>query len=56
MPGLAGAAGAAFDGMELAQIVGTLAGDDTVLLIMRDTESASELCEEIAEMQKKMQK
>ncbi len=56
MPGLAGAAGAAFDGMELAQIVGTLAGDDTVLLIMRDKESAFELCEEIAEMQKKAQK
>lgn len=52
MPGLAGAAGAAFDGMTLEQLVGTIAGDDTVLLIMRDTASASELREEIAEMHK----
>jgi transcriptional regulator of arginine metabolism len=36
MPGLAGAAGAALDGMELSAMVGSLAGDDTVLLIMRD--------------------
>ena len=52
MPGLAAAAGAAFDGMELAQLVGTIAGDDTLLLILRDTESAAGLCEEIAEMQR----
>ncbi len=52
MPGLAAAAGAAFDGMELAQLVGTIAGDDTLLLILRDTESAAELCEEITEMQR----
>jgi len=56
MPGLAGAAGAAFDGMEIAQMVGSLAGDDTVLVIMRDAESASEFCTEIHEMQKKFQK
>ena len=56
MPGLAGAAGAAFDGMEMKQMVGSIAGDDTVLVIMRDEESAAEFCAEIHEMQNKFQK
>ncbi|MCR5826127.1 MAG: arginine repressor [Oscillospiraceae bacterium] len=56
MPGLAGAAGAAFDGMDIAQMLGTIAGDDTVLVIMRDEDSAAEFCLEIHEMQNKFQK
>lgn len=56
MPGLAGAAGAAFDGMEIAQMVGSIAGDDTVLVIMRDADSAAEFCVEMNEMQKNVQK
>ena len=52
MPGLAGAAAAAFDGMEIGQMVGTIAGDDTVLVVMRDTDSAVEFCNEIAAMRK----
>lgn len=47
MPGLAAAAGAALDGMEIPDIVGSLAGDDTVVIIMRTSESASEFCAEI---------
>ena len=31
-------------------MVGTLAGDDTAFLLMRDTESARTFCEEIHEM------
>jgi transcriptional regulator of arginine metabolism len=50
MPGLANAAAAALDGMEIAYMVGSLAGDDTVLLIMRDTDGATDFCEEIKEM------
>ena len=38
MPGLASAACAAIDGMEIGDLVGSLAGDDTVLLIMWDSE------------------
>lgn len=53
MPGLAGAAGAAFDGMEIPSMVGSIAGDDTVLIVMRETENAAEFCNEIREMQKK---
>ena len=52
MPGLAGAAAAAFDGMEIGQMVGTIAGDDTVLIVMRDADSAAEFCAEIAAMRK----
>ena len=50
MVGLANAAGAALDGMNIPTMVGCLAGDDTVIIIMRDTESARTLCEEIHEM------
>lgn len=52
MPGLAGAAGAALDGMEIPDIVGSLAGDDTAILIMRTNEAAAALCSEIHNMLK----
>ena len=52
MPGLAPAAGAALDGMDIPDLVGSLAGDDTVILIMRTNESADELCSEIHQMLK----
>ena len=52
MPGLANAAAAAWDGMNISDMVGSLAGDDTALLVMRDTESARGFCEEIHEMLK----
>ena len=44
MPGLASAACSAIDAMNLDMIVGTLAGDDTAFLLMRDTSSAVALC------------
>ena len=44
MPGLASAACAAIDGMEIANLVGSLAGDDTAVLIMRTNEDAAEFC------------
>ena len=50
MAGLAHAAAAALDGMNVPYMVGTLAGDDTAFLLMRDTESARTFCEEIHEM------
>ena len=50
MPGLAPAAGAALDGMELEGLVGSLAGDDTVILIMRTNQVAEGLCREIESM------
>ena len=50
MPGLASAACSALDNMKIAYMVGTLAGDDTAFLLMKDTESAVAFCEEIKEM------
>lgn len=50
MPGLASAACAAIDGMEIADLVGSLAGDDTAMLIMRDNEKAEDFCNEIRKM------
>lgn len=50
MPGLASAAGAAIDTMEIPDLVGSLAGDDTVILIMRDNERAETFCNEIHKM------
>ena len=50
MPGLASAACAALDDMNITYMVGSLAGDDTAFLVMRDTESAIDFCSEIREM------
>ena len=50
MPGLASAACAALDDMDITFMLGSLAGDDTAFLVMRDTESAASFCEEIKEM------
>jgi len=50
MPGLASAACAALDDMDLGYMLGSLAGDDTAFLVMKDTESAVGFCREIQEM------
>lgn len=47
LPGLASAAGSAIDAMNIHSVVGTLAGDDTVMIVMRDTNAAATLCGEI---------
>ena len=41
--GMGSAAGAAVDQMELSGVIGTLAGDDTLLIIASDNENASEI-------------
>ena len=47
LPGLADAAAAALDAMKMSVVLGTLAGDDTVIVIMRDTNAAAAFCGEI---------
>ena len=47
LPGLASAAGSAIDSMNMNMVVGTLAGDDTVMVVMRDSNSAAAFCGEI---------
>lgn len=50
MPGLASAACSALDGMHLADVVGTIAGDDTGFLVLRTTESAHAFCDDLKKM------
>lgn len=47
LPGLASAAGSAVDAMNMSAVVGTLAGDDTVMIVMRDNNAAAAFCGEI---------
>jgi len=48
LPGLAGAAASAIDAMSMSVVVGTLAGDDTVMVVMRDNNAAAAFCGEIS--------
>ena len=50
MPGLGMAAGAAFDSMDVEQMLGCVSGDDTVIIVMRDDASAQIFCEELTEI------
>lgn len=47
LPGLASAACSAIDGMNIRDLVGSIAGDDTAFLAMSDVASAERLCTEI---------
>ena len=47
LPGLANGACSAIDGMDVDGLVGSLAGDDTAFLAMRDNEAAMRLYHEI---------
>ena len=47
LPGLASAACSAIDGMGASAVIGTLAGDDTGILIMKDAVSAAAFCKDI---------
>lgn len=47
LPGLGSAAASAIDAMHMTTVVGTLAGDDTALVIMRDSTVAAAFCAEI---------
>ena len=52
LPGLANAAGSALDAMSRNVVLGTLAGDDTVIAVMRDANSAAAFCGEIRSLMK----
>ena len=47
LPGLASAAASAIDSMNMSVVVGSIAGDDTVFIVMRDTNAAAAFCGEI---------
>lgn len=50
LPGLASAVASAIDAMDIIGAVGTIAGDDTLFLAMRDNDFAENLCEEMQAM------
>ncbi len=52
MPGLASAACSALDGMDISGMVGSLAGDDTGILIMRDNASAQQFNSDVHKLLK----
>lgn len=52
LPALASAAAMAIDAMRIPKVVGTLSGDDTVFIVMRDSDSAIEFCEDTKNMLK----
>lgn len=47
LPGLANAAASAIDAMNMSTVLGSLAGDDTVMIVMRDMNAAAAFCGEI---------
>ena len=50
LPGLANAACSVLDGMNILGLVGSIAGDDTAFLAMRDNASAERFCKEIEKL------
>lgn len=52
MSGLANAAGAALDAMELPSVLGCISGNDTVLIVMQDDQAARELNQLVRTKQK----
>ena len=47
LPGLANAAASAMDAMNMSVVLGSIAGDDTVFIVMRDSNAAAAFCGEI---------
>ena len=50
MSGMADAAAVSLETMEWPESLGTIAGDDTVLIITKDPQTAEEVCRRLAEM------
>ncbi|MBQ7377242.1 MAG: arginine repressor [Clostridia bacterium] len=49
-PGMAPAVGSCVDSLSISGILGSVAGDDAVLVVVRDEALAKELCDNIAHM------
>ena len=47
LPGLAQAACSALDKLDISEVLGTLGGDDTCMVVLRDAASAAGICAEI---------
>lgn len=51
-PGMAQAVAVGIDRMDLDQILGSVAGDDTIIMVVRDMESATEIADRIHDLLK----
>ena len=51
-PGLAQAVASAIDGLNMHSILGCVAGDDTIIVVTRDTESSAQISEKLYELMK----
>lgn len=51
-PGLAQAVASAIDGLNMHNILGCVAGDDTIIVVTRDTESSAQISEKLYELMK----
>ncbi len=52
LPGLAQAVASAVDALNIDTILGSVAGDDTIIIVTTDTESSAEISEKIKDMMK----
>ena len=50
LPGLANAACSTLDGMDIPNLVGSIAGDDTAFIAMKDVSSAERFCSELEKL------
>lgn len=50
IPGLAAAAASAVDSMGMSFVLGSIGGDDTVLIVVRDTNAAAAFCSELKDL------
>lgn len=51
-PGMAQAVASGIDAMNMQDILGSVAGDDTIIIITKNEESSSQICERVLEMMK----
>jgi transcriptional regulator of arginine metabolism len=51
-PGLAQAVASAIDGLNMHNILGCVAGDDTIIIVTRDVESSAHISEKIRDLMK----
>jgi len=52
LPGLASAVATGIDSIHLVEILGSIAGDDTIMVVTRDSESAAEISDKLKHMMK----
>lgn len=52
LPGLASAVATGIDSIHLVEILGCIAGDDTIMIVVRDEESACEIADKLQHMMK----